>query len=87
MIMTEKQFKARLAQIVVTHEKAMSAMQSQIAVAAAAMDSHAYLVSIERVERRVIFTFMVNKELKQVETIGTWADNIEQWKKDLGLTK
>ncbi len=86
MILTEKQFRARLAIIEQKHLLAVEAMERQIA-AAAEMGKHTYLVSIERQERRIIFTFAVQGRLEQIECVGTWGDNLQGWRERLGLVK
>lgn len=39
------------------------------------------LVSITRENRRIIFTFARRNEIHQISAIGTWNDDLTEWKK------
>lgn len=45
--------------------------------------SRAALTNITREGRKLHFTFVRNGELHRVTAMGTWDDDVDQWKKDL----
>jgi hypothetical protein len=45
--------------------------------------NRAALISIARDGRALKFTFVRNGDVIVIETISTWSDDIDQWKKEL----
>lgn len=55
----------------------------QIDAIEAAAANRATLISIERNNRKIKFTFHRNNHLTTIETYGTWDDDVESWNKEL----
>jgi len=45
--------------------------------------NRAALISLGRDGRKLNFTFVRNKELIRITAMGTWEDDLDQWKREL----
>ena len=91
MILTERQFQKRiegykvLLQTLQNQNQVLEKTLETLIASSEKLQQSAILIGIERVERRVIFTFSISGKLETIETIGTWADNVDKWKAKLNV--
>ncbi len=61
----------------------LDAAEAALAIAKQLIADRPVLVKITRDGRLNRFAFMRNNQRYQIETMGTWSDDIAQWEKDL----
>ena len=61
----------------------LAAMTKRAVAAEAALNDSARLISLTREGRVIRFRFRRNNQLYDVQCMGTWDDDVDQWQQDL----